>query len=352
MSALQHASFDRALRDTLRMQRWPTLSSWMQSASTAHPLWPLLDDADDHGDEILDAFDTLIRYIEAAAPNRWLGKRRDFRGLKTDPAFYQFRAEMVVAARLARAGVAFEFGDTKTANPDLVLESGLGIEVTARDPGGVETVYEAVQTAITPTPRLAVHLDFEHYPVRIKPEHCDVLTENVIKAAKRVSETGKGQVVEHVVVDAANGATITIQAQVLPVESLGKGFRVTWETRAEDLTTSMEAVERQLGFVLEREQKAKQARSMPCLLVVDVSRLGSAWMRPPDVWAAQLGKLVPPACPFIGVAVFTPSLQTADCLLTQAARPGLTNRDQQLLNDLFAILLSAADPVTAATPSS
>jgi hypothetical protein len=37
---------------------------------------------------LADADDALIRDIEAAAPNRWLGKRRDFRGLKTDRAFY------------------------------------------------------------------------------------------------------------------------------------------------------------------------------------------------------------------------------------------------------------------------
>lgn len=245
---------------------------------------------------------------------------------------------MLLAAKLARANIAFEFGDTKTANPDLVLTTGLGIEVTARGPDGVDTLYEAVQTAITTTPSVAVHLDFEHYPVRIKPVHCDVFTDKVREAAKRVSHIGHGEVVEHVVVDAANGATITIQAQVLPVESLGKGFRVTWETRAEDLTNSMEAVERQLGVVLKRDQKVKQARVMPCLLVIDVSRLGSAWMRPPAVWGAQLGKLVPPDCPFIGVAVFTPSLHKPDCILSIAPRPGLTGRDEQLLNGLVAVL--------------
>lgn len=320
------------------MQHWPTLSSWMQGASANHPLRPLIDKADADGDEILDAFEALIHDIEAAGPKRWPGKRRDFRGLNSDPAFYQFRAEMVIAAKLARADIAFEFGDTKIANPDLVLTTGLGIEVTARGPGGVHTLYEAVQTAITKTPGVAIHLDFEHYPVRIKSEDCDVFTDKVLEAAKRVSQIGQGEVVERVVVDAANGATITIQAQISPVESLGKGFRVTWETRAENLTNSMKAVERQLGSVLERDQKVKQARVMPCLLVIDVSRLGSAWMRPPAVWAAQLGKLVPPDCSFIGVAVFTPSLHTPDCIVTSAPRPGLAGRDEQLLNDLVAVL--------------
>lgn len=321
----------------------PTLSSWMTGTSHGHPLRLFAAEPDAGSEVILDAFEDLIAPLEALAPLRWEGKRRTFRSLRADHEFLELRAELVIAAKLTRASAGFEFGDTSTLNPDFVLASGLGIEVTSRAPAGIEGLYEALENALGVTPSASVHLTFDPYPVRIKSEEAEALARDVLEVARLAETTRSGGVVERVVRDPANGVEVGLQAQVLPVPSLGSGVRITWETVSADLTAPMAAVESQLALVLQDERKLRQASVMPCLLAVDIARLGSGWMRPPGVWAGRLAQLIPDDWPFIGLAVFAPSLHTSDCDFALALAPGLRLQHAELLHRLARTLgLSSA----------
>ena len=50
------------------------------------------------------------------------------------------------------------------------------------------------------------------------------------------------------------------------------------------------------------EQKARQAASMPTLLLVDIARAGVGWIRPERIWAQMLAARLPESTTFIGAA--------------------------------------------------
>lgn len=85
-----------------------------------HPVWEL-------PPEHLAPISQMMEAIEKVKPERWEGRRRDFRRLGPDELWAR-RAELLAASVLATAGVSFEFRE----RPDLVVDSALGIEVTSR----------------------------------------------------------------------------------------------------------------------------------------------------------------------------------------------------------------------------
>src|SRR3712207_5047264 len=103
---------------------------------------------------------SLSLLLNLAAPTRWQSKRRDFRNLRTERQLLEMRAELVVAARLLNGGVDFGFGEHGVPSPDLVLEMGLGIEVTARAPEGVQDLYEALDDFLRDSHHASVTLRF------------------------------------------------------------------------------------------------------------------------------------------------------------------------------------------------
>lgn len=311
----------------------------MRTAHDAHPLRPVLDTIGDGPSAVLDSFDDLIGVLESTAPSGWEGKRREFRKLRQDRQFYGFRAELVIAAKVARSGGAFAIGRAGTPNPDLVLESGLGIEVTARAPEGVEDLYEEIEAALAGVSNASVSLRFSEYPIRVRESDRRALIEDIMKIAVACDATGRGDIAQHTVEDDLNGSVLTIQADVLPVPTLAFGLRVTWETDAGELTAPLDAVGRHVLSVLHDPRKLRQGDSMSTILAVDISRLGPAWMRPPGVWAHALGDILRGVeSPFAAIAVFVPSMDTSDCEIAIRKVPGINDQASELVDELAALL--------------
>jgi hypothetical protein len=121
----------------------PYLMSWMTGARPGHPLrepsiWP----------PFLDAMDHVIGVLEAAQPLRLSRKFIAFRSLRSFGAVLQLRAELVVGALLACAGIEFEFAADYF---DLVLGQGnSGIEVGTRAIDGPWAIHDQLEAVELP----------------------------------------------------------------------------------------------------------------------------------------------------------------------------------------------------------
>jgi hypothetical protein len=284
---------------------WPTVVDW-RGTKPDHPIDEVLADPSHGGAEFLDALEQILAAVESASPNRWQGKRRDFRNLTSDVALLNLRSELAVAATLARRGRAFEFGDTKRANPDLVLaDSTLGIEVSSRTPWGLHQLYDLVVEAVDGT-EAAVHLRLSGYPVAIDQVGLDDLVAEIHAIAIEASSTRRGRVVQ-ATVSARTGLgaaePLTVQAQVMPVPTLGGGYKATFETDGGELV-SLERAEQEILNVATGPQKRRQAKSMATLLLVDITRLGPSWLRPRRIWAQRLEEVVPVDSAFAGIGIY------------------------------------------------
>ena len=290
-----------------------------------HPLRELLSDESLDASHILSVFEELLAAVQGAEPARWKSKRRAFRRLKLEQQVLEMRAELVVAAMLVRAGMPYVFGENKVPNPDLVLHSGLGIEVTARAPAGVQHLYAQIDEMLQYFPACAVTLRFSQYPTRLDASVRNAVVEQARVIASRVEITRVGGVVqERALFDPRTGLDLVVQAVVHPVPRLVGGLRVTWETDAGSLGPALDAVKTEVLSVLESAEKCRQAQSMPTVLVVDIARLGAGWMRPPVVWAHELAGAIPASCPFVGLAVFVPSLDSVESEIALAVSPSVS----------------------------
>jgi hypothetical protein len=306
----------------------------MTGARADHPVHAILADSRPFVVEVAQALGQLLETVERAAPARWMSKRRDFRALTTERKLFEMRSELVVAAMLACAEVPFDFGDPHLPNPDLVLKSGFGIEITAKNPDGLEMLYEELDDGLSKCPGASVTLWFSDYPIRLERSARADLVREVLVIAARVGTSREGGIVERTVADPRNGSDVVIQAVVHPVPRLMDGLRVTWQTDSGPLGPSLAAVERDVLGVLQDEKKRRQAESMPTVLAVDISRLGPGWMRPSKVWAQQLASSIPSTCPFVGVAVFTSSLDRVGCDMALAVAPSTPSAERSMIDDL------------------
>jgi hypothetical protein len=272
----------------------------------------LLDDPDEPARPFLDALDEILGLVECAAPLRWQSKRKAFRRLDSEEALLNLRSELAVASALVRGAVEFSFGDPARSNPDLVLRShDFGIEVTSRIPWGLHHLYKALRDAVVDT-GCSIHLRLSEYPVSMTEAEAMVLVGQARRVALRAPERGAGGVVHRKVlarIGLGADRRIDIQAQVLPVPSLMGGAKVTYETDAGELE-GLKTVEQRIVDIANDPQKRCQGESMPTLLMVDATRYGPSWLRPPAVWAARLAELIPDGFPFSGLGVF---LSDIDC---------------------------------------
>jgi len=285
----------------------------MTGASELHPLRPLLQVDEPFVAGWLSTLDRILQQLDAQSPDRIKNKRREFCDLRTEQGFLEWRAEIVVAVKIGRAGLSFAFGDSSMPNPDLVIDQcNLGVEVTGKTPEGVIHLYDEIEAALRDTPNSSVHLVFSRYPVRVNREHRDSIVQAVTTAARKAETSREGAAFSETVDDPKNAGTVVIGIQVLPVPRLGTGHRVTWETQAGDLSVPLSSVEHAVFAIGGEPAKRRQAESMPTLLAVDVTRLGAGWIRPPHVWAQMLRAGMPADFPFAGLAVITPKLDDED----------------------------------------
>lgn len=259
--------------------------------------------------QVLLATSQLVQPVAKANPLRLDGKRKEFLRLKSDAEFLAWRAEMVVAHRLATCGAAFKFGDPKVANPDLILTSkgtsegtskDIGIEVTSLSPDGVARLLEDLRTELEPACMVA-QVRVDHYPVRLRVADYAPL----IQWARSVATGGEttNSIRTLTVCDPKNGQPINVTVRVLHRERGPCDRRVTFETTAGELTAALDAVEYAVLEKTRDQSKIKQAKVIPTVLLVDVTRLGAGWIRPPRVWAHSLVKRLDSSFPFIGLGV-------------------------------------------------
>ncbi|MFI2437146.1 hypothetical protein [Streptomyces sp. NPDC018693] len=331
--------------DTSQPAARPVLQRWLTGASHTHPVRVMEAAAGTNSAVLvgLDALETMAAALDATAAGdpRWRRKIAEFGQLTSMGQLLEMRAEFALALVLADAGIGYELGDTKIANPDFLLtRSGAvcaGVEVTARAPQSINELVERVETVSGG--RFDVDLAFDRYPSRLQPEVADKAAAAVRTQADALGAGSPAAAEVIRVEDPKNAGPVEITVQVCP----GNGA-VSWEVTAGTLDGPLGAAEYAAFEAGRGAQKAAQGRSLagaPVLLAVDVSRYGAAWMRHGTVWAARLA-----ACeyftsdyPFAGLAVMRQSLEQPGLIdIGVGLSPHLTAADRQVLEDLCTTL--------------
>ncbi|WP_370137687.1 hypothetical protein [Streptacidiphilus sp. EB103A] len=305
---------------------FPSLASWMGTTPATHPLREQFDAADesDHPTSfrrtVLQAFDDIIATLEKAEPLRLSQPKGDFLKAKTDDDLLIVRAELVAAAKLASAGVGFDFGARKgSPEPDLILrEANLALEVKARRPNGLRDLVSELKAALDEIEvGVTVHLACSEMPLVIKKDAREAIIKETLD---RVWAGAWGTRVTQL--DQPWAATPRLDLAVRLFEQsipLAPGSHVVVENGFE-LSGHLQDVESVVLAVLDDEQKIKQAEARPTILLIDAARTGNAWMRSGHIWARRLADRLPDSTPFVGVGVMIPTLDKADVPISLALR--------------------------------
>jgi hypothetical protein len=233
------------------------LTSWMAGVRPGHPLneawmWP----------PFLDAMDEIITSLEVAQPLRLSRKRAAFRALQSFDAVLEQRAELVVGALLARAGIPFEFA---ADHPDLVFAQGrYGIEVGTRAIDGPWAIHHQLEASLADRPGLHVVLSFDQRPLKIAAAEVARVVDSVVGQAYTQPTTALRY----------DGAGLTVKVMT---DTGISSSRVVIEFQSHsnsELTGHMNEVEREIDNKI--AEKRRQAQKMPAILLVDVS----AWVGP------------------------------------------------------------------------
>ncbi|MEU4116500.1 hypothetical protein AB0F71_18655 [Kitasatospora sp. NPDC028055] len=323
---------------------FPALGSWMASAPGNHPLRELFDSAEesDHPTSyrrtILQAFDDIIRILEEAQPQRLSGPKGDFLKAKTDDDLLIVRAELVAGAKLAVAGVGFDFGPRKgTPEPDLILrEANLGVEVKARRLNGLKDLEQKLAAALAQVgAEVTVYLACRERPLVVK---ADVIENIVTNTLDRVRDSAWGtelfQLEQPWAATKQLALAVRVFDQAIP---LMPGPHVVVEDGFE-LSGHLQDVESEVLAVLADPQKIKQAEARPTILLIDAARTGLSWMRSPGSWARRLADLLPDSTPFVGIGVMIPTLDKADAPISLALRGNAAAEDLDAAKKLAADL--------------
>ncbi|WLW55247.1 hypothetical protein [Streptomyces sp. YU58] len=322
---------------------FPFLQGWMDRAPQDHPLTDLITEAtgnslaDSFASVTVAAFEDIVEALEEARPERLAGVRRDFRNARTfNDDLLIVRAEMVAGAKLARAGIPFDFGRRNgDTEPDLVLrDMNLGIEVKARRLDGLEDLRAELAAALTGiTPSVLVELRPDSPPLVIK---ADVRAKVVEETVQRVRSGNFGAKVTPVDQpwSARKRLLLHVGIRQAADPTGGSLIIVTGGFWGSEPGPHLMDAEAQVLAALHDEQKIRQAKSMPTILLVDVARTGSAYIRSPKVWAQRLEMLLPETTLFVGAAVMTPSLDDPGVGISLGVRANLSDTDRRAVDEL------------------
>ncbi|MGW0836489.1 hypothetical protein [Streptomyces prunicolor] len=321
---------------------FPFLQDWMNKAAQEHPLRDHFELAsgnaatDSFASVIVTAFENIIEALEKAKPERLAGVRHDFRQATTMDALLIARSEMVAGAKLARAEIPFDFGRRNGATePDLMLRDlNLAIEVKARRLDGLHDLRDELQTALTGiTPPVLVELRTDSQPLDIKKYVRDKVVEETVE---RVRSQNYGSAVTTVEQSWSASGKFVIHVGVYQAPDLTAGSRIIvtggfWNAEP---GPHMMDVENQVLAVLEDEQKLRQAKTRPTILLFDAARTGMAWLRSEPVWAQRLATLLPETTLFVGAALMTPKLDDPDVAISLGVRANLSDEDRASVDEL------------------
>jgi hypothetical protein len=320
---------------------FPYLQGWIAKAAREHPLRDHVDSADGNSDPdsfapaIVAAFENIIEALETAQPERLASVRRDFRTAATFDDLLITRAEMVAGAKLARAGVPFDFGRRNGATePDLMLrDMNLAIEIKARRLDGVEDLREELQTALADvTPPALVDIRTDSRPLQIKKAERDKVVQETVR---RLRARDYGTAVTAVDQPWSARKRLLIHVTLLQAALAGKSYvTVTGGFWGAEPSPHLADVEDQVRAVLEDDQKLRQASTRPTVLLLDIARTGLAHIRTGRIWAQRLATLLPDTTPFVGVAVMTPTLDDPDVGISLGVHANLSDANRAAVDTL------------------
>lgn len=321
---------------------FPILQDWMNRAPQQHPLADLITEAtgnspvDSFASVIVAAFENIIEALEKAQPERLAGVRRDFRNATTTDDLLIVRAEMVAGAKLARAGIPFDFGRRNGATePDLVLrEMNLAIEVKARRLDGVQDLRTELAAALAGvTPPVLVELRTDSQPLGIKADVRAKVVEDILQHAR---SQNFGTVVTEVDQPWSARKRLLLHVGIRQAADLTSGSQiiVTGGFWGNEPGPHLLDVENEVLATLEDQPKLRQANTKPTILLFDAARTGKAWIRPQPVWAQRLAMLLPDTTPFVGAAVMTPTLDDPDVGISLGIRANLTDQERATVDEL------------------
>jgi hypothetical protein len=242
----------------------------MEGAGPRHPLADL-----DLPDDVLGSLDEILGLVEQAQPARIARKRQAFRGMTQLRELLEQRAELLAASLLVRSGVPFEFA---ADHPDLVIDGGrCGIEVTTRRLDDRRALHGLLELALQGLDLQAV-LTFDGRPLKVGEATVDRIVGQVVDGVREGQTSFRFEDI---------GLTVGVVHDVGYPDGqvVVSGAAVT----GSQLTEHMAQVEREVGNAVVR--KRRQASAMPTVLLVDISRLGEAWLRPGSNWTGALRRL-------------------------------------------------------------
>ncbi len=259
----------------------------MEGVSSAHPLHdPAIPEV------YLAAWDEVLRPINKAQPLRIARKREAFRKITSQAASMEQRSELLAASLFAHAGIAFEFAKD---HPDLVFAGGdWAIEVGSRaidDPWSLHAEIKHQTVGLT---GLQIILTFDGRPLHLGSGRVVEIAEEVAAVARR----GPGSLRFDAV-----GLTIGIGAAPFDAVHVSmSGQRLTSE-----LKNHMSEIEQEIDNKI--DEKRRQAQKMPTVLLLDISRVGDAFLHLPAVWTDVLKeKLKDESASYAGLGVMISSL--------------------------------------------
>jgi hypothetical protein len=242
----------------------------------------------------LDAMDQVIGTLVRAQPLRLSRKRDAFQAARSIGAVLEQRAELVVGALIAQAGVEFEFA---ADFPDLVLSHGsYGIEVGTRAIDGPWGMCDQLEAGLAGRSGLHVVLRFDRRPLK--------LPETVVRDV--VSSIIEQEYTQPTTTLRFDSAQLTVLVAKDVIEGASNAV-VEFQSEGPELTSHMGEVERELDNKI--AEKRRQATKMPTILLLDVSRVGWAWLRPGSVWNAVLQKKLEGE-PYVGLALMVSTLDS------------------------------------------
>ena len=319
---------------------FPRASDWLDGAGPTHPLLELIAI---HGEDaelvrsVLAQDEELISRLVAASPNRMPTVRRSYKNAASQSQYLEVRAELVVARKVLLAGIDFEFGQVGRApQPDLLLESPYpAIEVTSRRIDGIRDLHDELEEALELEGLpCTVQLHCDEDPLGIKEQQRQDIVRQTVGRAKTAAWGRQSYVLEN---SWATTSAVHLAVDLINAPPLVPGLRVTMSS-GPLLTGHLLDAGREVLAILDRKAKRAQARDRPTVLLVDVARLGRAWLRHLGTWIAALEEDIPVDCPYIGLGVFVQTLGSSDITIGLARRSSLTAEEAQAISDLAAHL--------------
>jgi hypothetical protein len=262
-------------------QGLPVLQQWLDGVG-AHPLrWyfesrrpnrhPGVVYAWWHNPILVAVEETLVA-LEAAQPEGLGAKRREFRAIRGQSPqdmeqFLTLRAELTVASHLAESGVRFRFNADD--GPDLLMDvegRTFGIEISSRRPKSVRSLIRELHQGLR---------------ARGLPAGVSTSTEPIPSVAIRANV--RQEILDAFLPPDGSPGVSSLRVMVTPAR-LEEGIPASWLTitvggsdgygsmSAPWNSPHMKATAREVsGNVMREKRKIRQSKSMPTVLIVDLS---------------------------------------------------------------------------------